>query len=82
MQVLPIHPEVEVFLKKRGLKKKFEKQKRLFEVSPFYPSLETDLLEPRQMKIWSFRLDRKYRVIFIFRNKETIEIIDINNHYQ
>jgi len=54
----------------------------LFEVSPFYPSLETDLLEPRQMKIWSFRLDRKYRVIFIFRNKETIEIIDINNHYQ
>ena len=37
-----------------------------------------------RMKILSlsFRIDRKYRAIFIFRDKNTIEIIDVNNHYQ
>ena len=82
MKILPLHPEIEKYLQKRNLKKKFEKQKSLFEKDPFHPSLETELLEPRKMHIWSFRIDRKYRAIFIFREKDTIEIIDINNHYQ
>lgn len=82
MKILPFHPEIENYLKKRNLKKKFEKQKRLFEENPFHPSLETKLLEPKQMRIWSFRVNRQYRAIFIFREKNTIEIIDINNHYQ
>ena len=34
------------------------------------------------MKIWRFRIDRKYRAIFIFRERDVIEILDINNHYQ
>ncbi|HAP66741.1 MAG TPA: hypothetical protein DCQ99_02770 [Nitrospinae bacterium] len=55
---------------------------RLFENNPFHPSLRTELLEPRNMRIWSFRIDRKYRAIFIFREKDTVEIIDINDHYQ
>ena len=67
---------------KKNLKKKFEKQKKLFKQNPFHPSLETELLEPRKMRIWSFRINQKYRVIFIFRGKDTIEIIDINNHYR
>jgi len=82
MKILPIHPEIKEYLRKRNLEKKFEKQKQLFEQNPFYPSLETELLEPRKMRIWSFRIDRKYRAIFIFREKDTIEIIDVNNHYQ
>jgi len=82
MKILSLHSEIKKYLKKRGLEKKFEKQKRLFERNPFHPSLKTELLEPRKMRIWSFRLDRKYRAIFIFRDKETVEIIDVNNHYQ
>ncbi|MDI6602843.1 MAG: hypothetical protein QME57_01845 [Patescibacteria group bacterium] len=82
MKILPLHPEIKEYLKKRNLEKKFEKQKILFEKNPFYPSLKTELLEPRKMRIWSFRLDRKYRAIFIFHNKETIEIIDITDHYR
>ena len=82
MKVLSIHPEIREYLRKRNLEKKFEKQKQLFEQNPFYPSLETELLEPRKMRIWSFRIDRKYRAIFIFREKDTIEIIDVNDHYQ
>jgi len=82
MKILPLHPEIKGYLKKRKLERKFEKQKRLFEKNPFYPSLKTKLLEPRRMRIWSFRLNRKYRAIFIFRDKETVEIIAVTSHYQ
>jgi len=82
MKIFPIHPEILVYLKKRKLEQKFEKQISFFKQNPFYSGLETELLEPKKMRIWSFRIDKKYRAIFIFREKDTIEIIDVNNHYQ
>ena len=82
MKILSLHPKIKEYLEKRKLEKKFEKQKNLFEQNPFYPSLETELLEPKKMRIWGFRIDRKYRAIFIFRKKDIIEIIDVNNHYR
>lgn len=82
MKILPLHLELREYLKARRLEKKFEKQANLFKENPFHPSLRTELLEPRKMKIWSFRIDRKYRALFIFIEKDVIEIIDINDHYQ
>lgn len=82
MKTLPLHEEIEQYLRARNLKRKFEKQAGLFRLDPFYPSLETELLEPRTLRIWSFRVDRKYRAIFIFREKDVVEIIDVNNHYR
>lgn len=77
-----MHPELIRYLAERRLEKKFKKQKSFFERDPFYPILVTELLEPRNMGIWSFCLDQKYRALFIFHDKDSIEIIDINNHYQ
>ena len=82
MKILPPHPDIEEYIKKRGLRRKFEKQRRLFVENPFHPGLETELLEPKHLRFWSFRVDKKYRAVFIFRNGGTAEIIDINNHYQ
>jgi Txe/YoeB family toxin of Txe-Axe toxin-antitoxin module len=82
MKILPLHPELREYLKARGLEKKFEKQIDLFKENSFHPSLRTELLEPRKMKIWSFRIDKKYRALFIFLEKDVIEIIDVNDHYQ
>ena len=82
MKILPLHYEIENYLKKRNLAKKFEKQKNFFEQNPFHPGLETELLEPKSMHVWSFRIDRKYQAIFIFRRNQAVEIIDINNHYK
>ena len=82
MRILPLNPALEKYLGKRRLGAKFYKQKMLFEHNILHPGLETELLEPREMRIWSFRIDRRYRAIFIFRDKNTVEIIDINNHYQ
>lgn len=82
MNISPLHRELLDYIKERRLEKKFEKQARFFKQNPFHPSLKTELLEPRKMRTWSFRIDRKYRAIFIFREKDAIEIIDINDHYQ
>lgn len=82
MKILPIHPEILEYLRKRQLYKKFEKKCRLFERHPFHSGLETELLEPRHLRLWSFRIDKKYRAIFIFRDADTIEIIEANNHYR
>jgi plasmid maintenance system killer protein len=82
MKVLPLHDEITEYLKKHSLDKKFNKQKRLFENNLRHTSLETELLEPKHLRIYSFRVDKKYRAIFIFHNKYAVEIIDVNNHYK
>jgi len=40
------------------------------------------MLEPKELRIYSFRVDLQYRAVFVFADKETVEIIDINNHYE
>jgi len=82
MRILPLHQELVRYLEERGLVKKFEKQSKLFSDNINHPSLETELLEPKHLRIFSFRLDRKYRVIFIFVDRGAVEIVDINNHYR
>ncbi len=82
MTISPLHAEIRRYLSAHNILKKFEKQTILFEKNPFHPSLETELLEPKRMKVWSFRVDKKYRAIFIFLSRDTVEILDVNNHYQ
>jgi len=54
----------------------------MFVKNPAYPSLNLELLEPKQYGIYSFRIDRKFRAIFIFRpDKKAVEILNITVHY-
>jgi len=82
MIIKPIRDDLDKYLKKHNLEKKYIKAKKLFENDPFYPSLKTELLEPRDRLIYSFRLDKKYRAIFIYIDENTIEIIAFTNHYE
>ena len=82
MTIKPIRDDLEKYLKKHNLKKKYKKSKNLFEEDPFYPSLNTELLEPKERLVYSFRLDKKYRAIFIYVNDNTIEIVLFTNHYR
>jgi Txe/YoeB family toxin of Txe-Axe toxin-antitoxin module len=82
MEIKEIRDDLEKYLKKHNLNKKYVKAKNLFEEDPFYPSLNTELLEPKDRLIYSFRLDRKYRAIFIYLDNDTIEIIIFTNHYK
>ena len=82
MRILSLSKRLSIYLKKNGIQKNFEKQKIFLEQNTFHPSLHTKILKPKHLKIYSFRVTQKYRAIFIYCGKSTIEIIDINNHYQ
>ena len=82
MTIKPLRDDLDKYLKKYNLVKKYQKAKELFEYDSFYPSLNTELLEPKERLIYSFRLDRKYRAIFIYVDTDTIEIIAFTNHYR
>ncbi len=80
MKIKPLNKKQEKYLVKHSLKEKFNKAVELFEEDYRYPSLHVEILEPKHLKIYSFRIDLKYRVIFIIADGEA-EIISITNHY-
>lgn len=61
-------------------KHKVKKQFQLFFENIFHPSLHTEKLEPRHKNIWSFRVDKSYRVIFIVSSRDTVLLLDIGPH--
>lgn len=82
MRILPLRPKLVEYLKKRKLTAKFNKQARFLEENIYHPSLNVELMEPKALRIFSFRIDRKYRAMFIFDSPNTVDIADITNHYQ
>ena len=81
MRILPLN-EIQIeYLKERQLLKKFQKCSDIFENNPHHPSLNTEVLEPKYLKIYSFRIDKKYRAVFIVKDG-LAEIINITNHYK
>ena len=81
MKIKPLKADIDKFLKKHQLGKKFRKAQELFEQDINHPSLNVEILEPKHLKVYSFRLDKKYRAIFVVKANE-IEIITVTNHYK
>jgi Txe/YoeB family toxin of Txe-Axe toxin-antitoxin module len=77
-----LRKDIAEYLKKHGLLKKWYKAKSLFESNPHHPSLNTELLEPHQRGIYSFRLDKRYRALFLCLSENDVEIIAITKHYR
>jgi Txe/YoeB family toxin of Txe-Axe toxin-antitoxin module len=83
MDILTLSKKVKLKIAKHSLQKKFNKQIELLKFDPKHPSLNIELLEPKEYGVYSFRIDQKYRGIFIFRkDKEMIEIITVTVHYK
>lgn len=82
IDIKPLRKDLQKTLTKHSLVSKFKKQIKLFQNNPYHPSLHTEILEPKKLKLYSFRLDLKYRAVFVYCGKNTIEIIDINCHYR
>jgi Txe/YoeB family toxin of Txe-Axe toxin-antitoxin module len=80
--IVQFRDDIQKYLQKHGLAKKWEKAKKLFEKEPSHPSLNTELLEPKHRLIYSFRLNKKYRAIFICLPEDKVEIIAVTNHYR
>ena len=81
MKIKPLRADLKKILKKHRLEKKFTKQKGLFEKNPQHTSLNTEKLEPKKLNIYSFRLEQKWRAIFIIVENQ-VEIVDLTLHYQ
>ena len=62
------------------IQKKAEKQERFFRQNPFHPSLHTEKLYPKGKEVWSFRVDRRYRIIFRFLNNDKVLFLTIGPH--
>lgn len=62
------------------IRKKAEKQERLFRKNPFHPSLHTEKLEPKNRAVWSFRIDKSYRILFRFLNGNKALFLTVGPH--
>ena len=80
MKILDLQPHLGEILDNFGIRKAFVKQKRLFETNWRHPSLHTEILEPRHLRIYSFRITRKWRALFFLKNGD-IEIFDITDYH-
>lgn len=63
-----------------NIQKKAIKQEQFFRANPFYPSLHTEKLEPRNQQVWSFRIDKSYRIVFRFLEKNRILFLTLGHH--
>ncbi|PKN69919.1 MAG: hypothetical protein CVU43_19925 [Chloroflexi bacterium HGW-Chloroflexi-5] len=80
--ITELREDIREYIKKHGLLRKWHKAKSLFEKNPSHPSLNTELLEPRHRGIYSFRIDIKYRALFICQSESIVEIIAVTKHYR
>jgi len=81
--ILPLTSRVQRSVDRHSLRKKFEKQVTLLVQNPLHPSLHVELLHPKERGVRSFRIDRKYRALFLTDAKEhSIQIIAVTTHYQ
>lgn len=82
IRVFAINPKILTKAKRLGVDRKLEKVLKILQENPFHRSLHTELLEPKSLGIWSFRVDRKIRAIFFWRDDmKAIEVINIAVHY-
>ncbi len=81
MEIEVVTPKVTQFIRAHNLELKWEKAIALLRQNRRHPSLHTELLEPKDQLVYSFRLDRKYRVLFAIKGN-TAFIFRVTNHYQ
>jgi len=62
-----------------GIKKKLATSIGMLEKNPYSPILHTKKLTGELTGLFSFRITRDWRVIFYFKNPETICIVDVGN---
>ena len=81
--ILPLSEKLRKKIIRHNLQKKWDKQLQLFTHNPAHPGLNTELLVPKEYGIYSFRIDRTFRALFVYqRETKNVEIIGITVHYK
>ena len=77
----PLRSDLKKRLKRANLWTKYQKQEKFFKINYRHPSLHTEKLKPHHLNLYSFRINRQWRAIFIFTDNKAAEVIDVNPHY-
>lgn len=81
-RILPLTPKLHAKVIKYNLSKKFAKSVILLSENPYHPGLHTELLEPKSSQLHSFRIDKKFRGIYIIHSDmTTIQVVGVTVHY-
>jgi len=64
-----------------GIQRKAALKTELFKSNVFHPSLHTEKLHPKHHEVWSFRVDKAYRIIFKFIDSNHAELRYIGHHH-
>jgi len=54
--------------------------KDFFLADPFHPTLLTHKLSGRLKEFWAFSIDKKYRIIFEFSGRESVNFLFVGDH--
>ena len=65
----------------KPIQRKAASKTELFKENRFHPSLQIEKLHPKHREVWSFRVDRSYRIIFIFLGPDEVEFRYIGHHH-
>ena len=57
-----------------------EDKEVVFKTNPFHPSLETHKLHGKDKGLWSFSVNRKYRIKFVFLEGGNVLFLDTGLH--
>ena len=63
----------------RKLKPKLKTSLDILSQNPFHPALRTKSLSGKLAGYHSFRLDKDYRVVFVFSSNNTIHLLRVGN---
>ncbi len=66
----------------KSIQKKAVRKTELFKNNPYNPSLRTEKLHPQGHRVWSFRVDIAYRIVFTFISANHAEFRFIGHHNQ
>ena len=78
-----IRPEVfdESFIKfPRPVQRKAIRKIEIFQKNPFHPVLRTEKINPPQLNLWTFRIDKAYRILFRFLDPGNVLFILADHH--
>ena len=62
------------------IKKKGEEKDKIFRQEPFNSALAAHKLKGKLKNYWSYSVDKSYRVLFRFEDKDKVIYFDIGTH--
>jgi mRNA-degrading endonuclease YafQ of YafQ-DinJ toxin-antitoxin module len=62
------------------IKRKAEKQEKIFRLNPFDPCLKTHKLSGRLQEFWSFSIDYRHRIVFELVDSKTVWFHSVGSH--